>query len=161
MLSAYAPLLLATGLAAATPDIAELALRDQYGHEDSVVAHNSAVVVVIVIDAKRLRKIKGWEKGLLARFPELEFMRVADIPTAPPVTEARVAEKLVQRVPQGVSVLIDMQRRWANTLSLDTSQPNLLVFNQQGKIAARYAGHPTEGFLERVSTRVAEVLEGS
>lgn len=161
MLSACAPLLLATGLLAATLDVAELSLRDQYGREDSVAAHDSAVVVVIVIDAKRLRKIKGWEKGLLERFPGLEFMRIADVPTDPPVTEARVAEKLSQRVPQGVSVLIDMDRRWARALSLDTSQPNLLLFNQQGKIAARYAGHPTDGFLERVSARVKEVLEGS
>ena len=161
MLSACAPLLLAATLATAVPDIAEISLRDQYGQEDSVAAHDDAVVVVIVIDAKRLRKIKAWEKGLLERIPGLEFMRIADVPSEPPVTEARVAEKLIARVPKGVSVLIDMDRRWATALSLDTSQPNLLLFNRQGKIAARYRGHPTDGFLERVATRVRQVLEES
>lgn len=161
MLNACASLLLAAGLSAATLDIAELRLRDQHGHEDSVAAHGRAVLVVIVVDAKRLRKIKGWEEGLVENVPGLEFLRIANVPAEPPVTEARVAEKLLQRVPEGISVLIDMERRWATTLSLDTSQPNILLFNQDGKIAARYRGHPTDGFLERVATRVKEVLEGS
>lgn len=133
--------------------LSQLNLRDQYGAEDSLAAHRGQVVVVMVVTAKRLRNIRPWERDLRERFEDIEYLRIADVPEDPPATYDEVAQKLVERVPEGVSVLIDLDRRWATTLGLDTSRPNILVFNSDGKLVSAHRGrHDPE--------LAAQVLEG-
>jgi hypothetical protein len=74
--------------------LADLRLLDQYGREDSLRAHRGQVVLVTVVHAKRLRKLQSWEKALRERLEGVHYMRVADVPADPPVTQEDVAEKL-------------------------------------------------------------------
>lgn len=120
--------------------LADLTLRDQRGGEDSLRSHQGRVVLVTVVNARRLRKLKSWEKALRERLDGVDYLRVADVPQDPPVAFDEVAEKLLKRVPDDVAVLIDMDGEWARSLELDTSQPNLLVFDREGRLVSAYRG---------------------
>jgi len=139
-------------------ELAELVLPDQRGGEDSLAAHRGKVVVAMVVTAQRLRNLKGWERDLRARFEELDFVRVADVPQDPPVTYRDVADKLATRVPDEVAVLIDVDRRWSSTLGLDTDRPNLLLIDADGRLVATYRGRPEPELVDEVAKRIEELL---
>ena len=139
-------------------EVAELVLPDQRGDRDSLSAHRGNVVVTMVVTARRLRNLKGWERDLRERFEEVEFLRVADVPEDPPVTYRDVADKLADRVPEEVAVLIDVDRRWANALGLDTDRPNILLIDRQGHLVARFRGRSEPELVEEVSLRIEELL---
>jgi hypothetical protein len=87
----------------------------------------------------------------------VHYIRVADVPVEPPVTHEEMAEKLLKRVPEEVSILIDLERRWATALGLDTSQPNLLVFDRSGRLVSSHRGRRSR-FLEAYVSRDLEKL---
>lgn len=138
--------------------IADVRLRDQFDQEDSVAAHRGEVVMVMVITAKRLRKLKRWEVELRKRFADLHVIRVADIPGEPPLTVEQVTRKLALWVPKDISVLIDMDRAWASALPLKTRSPNLVLFNRKGNMTARFRGPVSPDFLEVVSEQVEKAM---
>jgi hypothetical protein len=144
MLTALANLLLASALlaepAASLEAVSGVRLRDQFGAEDSLDAHRGRFVVVMVVDAKRLRKLKPWERELRERFEQLDYLRIAEVPDDPPTTWERVADKLREQVPEGVSVLIDLENRWSTALDLDASRPNILIIDAAGRLVAAFAG---------------------
>lgn len=161
------PLLLALALDAPRPvearnvaPLAELKLRDQYGREDSLAAHRGQVVLVTVVHAKRLRKLKSWEAALRERLADVHYLRIADVPAEPPVTHEEVAQKLRERVPEEVPILIDLQRLWAHALSLDTEQPNLLIFDRGGQLVSTYRGSRTPALEADVRRDLEKLLEG-
>ena len=133
-----ASILLVTVTLGQIPAVADIALMDQHGVSDRLAAHRDHVVVVMVVTGKRLRNLKAWEKELRESYPEVHFLRIADIPEEPPVTREQVAEKLAKRVPEDISILIDIERRWAGEMKLDTGRPNLLLFDEEGKLAAAF-----------------------
>ncbi len=151
-------LLLAISVSVSAETIAELTLRDQYDQEDSVAAPRGEVVMVMVITAKRLRKLKRWEVELRSRFADLHFIRVADIPGEPPLTEEQVARKIALWVPKDISVLLDMDRAWASALPLKTRSPNLVLFNRAGNMTARFRGPVSADFLDVVSEQVEKAM---
>lgn len=153
-------LLLAGLLAGAPAEVLDLELRDQHGGSDRLAAHRGEVVVVMVVTARRLRNLKGWERDLRERYEDLRFMRVVDVPADPPVSYDDVASKLVKRVPEGIAVLIDMNRGWATALDLDTGRPNLLLFDRDGHLAARTRGRAKQDLVEPFAARIAALLEG-
>lgn len=138
-------------LALATPP----PLRDQLGREDGLADRRGKTVVALVVDARHLRSLKGWEVELHDRLPQVSFLRVADVPKDPPVTWKRVADKLRDRVPDEVSVEIDLERTWATTYELDTSEVNLLVFDAGGKLTARFRGRRGKPLVEQIVAAVA------
>ncbi len=140
------------------PSVTEQLLRDQHGRTSTVAGHRDHVAVVMVITASRLRHLKVWQRDLQERFEAVRYVLIADVPSDPPVTWERVAEKLVRRVPEEVSVWIDLERRWASELELDTSRPNLLLFDRDGKLTARFEGRKNEVLLERVSLALEELV---
>jgi hypothetical protein len=132
-------------------------LPDQFGHEQGLAQHRGSAVVALVVTAKRLRAIKGWELDLKERLPDVGFLRVVDVPEEPPVTWERVAGKLRERVPRQVPIGIDLERRWAAAYSLDTAEVNVLVFGPDGQLAARFRGRRSKPLLERVVAAAARV----
>ena len=151
--------ILAIGLLTGVPaEVAELVLPDQRGDRDSLAAHRGDVVVAMVVTARRLRNLKGWERDLRDRFDEVEFFRVADVPDDPPVTYQDVVDKLAERIPEGVSVLIDVDRRWSTELGLDTGRPNILLIDREGNLAARFRGRSEPELVEEVSRKIEELL---
>jgi hypothetical protein len=142
-----------------TPEVASIELTDQHGQRDSVARHRDEVLVTMVVTASRLRNLKAWERELRERFPELRFVRIADVPQDPPVTLERVANKLAQRVPEEVSVLIDLERRWADELELETDRPNLLLFDRRGRLASAIRGRAEPDLLDRFCADIATILE--
>jgi hypothetical protein len=151
-----ASILLVAATVGQTPAVADLELMDQHGVPDRLAAHRDHVVVVMVVTGKRLRNIKAWEKELREEYAEVHFLRIADIPEEPPVTREDVARKLVKRVPEEISILIDIERRWARELELDTDRPNLLIFDADGRLAAAFHGRMEPTRLEEVRA----VLDG-
>lgn len=162
MLTGFANLLLAGAMlthpAASLQEIDGLRLRDQHGIEDSLAAHRGRVVVVMVVEARRLRTLKAWERDLRERFDGIEFLRIAEVPDDPPPSYERVAAKLAEQVPDGVPVLIDMERRWATALGLDPSRPNLLLVNPAGGLEAVFAGRHEPGLAAEVAARLDELV---
>jgi hypothetical protein len=111
-------------------------------------------VVALVVTARHLRALKGWEVELHQRLSGLRFLRVADVPEQPPVTWERVAGKLRERVPAQVPIGIDLARTWAATYGLDTSEVNVLVFDPRGELAARFRGRRSKPLVEQVVAAV-------
>ena len=162
MLTGFANLLLAGAMlthpAASLQEIDGLRLRDQHGIEDSLAAHRGRVVVVMVVEARRLRTLKAWERDLRERFDGIEFLRIAEVPDDPPPSYERVAAKLAEQVPEGVPVLIDMERRWATALGLDPGRPNLLLVNPAGGLEAVFTGRHEPGLAAEVAARLDELV---
>jgi hypothetical protein len=146
----------------AEADLAELGavkLTDQYGAEDALARHRGRVVVVMVVTAKRLRNIRPWERDLREHFDdEIDYLRITDVPEDSPATQERIAAKLVDRVPDGVSVLIDVERRWATALALDTSRPNILVIDGDGVLVSAYHGRHSPELAAVVIERLKVIL---
>jgi hypothetical protein len=129
------------------------------GETDSLAAHRGRVVLVLVVTAKRLRTIRPWEEDLRQRFEGLEVLRVTDVPADSKASLDRVAGKLRERVPDGVSVLLDLERRWATALGLDTGTPNLLVIGRDGALLDAFAGRHDPELADRVAASLARRLE--
>jgi hypothetical protein len=136
----------------------EVQLRDQYGSTDSLAAHHGHVVVVMVVDAKRLRNLRPWVRELREHFDDLETILIAEVPADPPTTYERVVEKLGERIPDDVSILIDMESLWAQTLDLDASRPNLLLMDRAGNLTATYQGRHEPGLAATVVKHVEALL---
>lgn len=151
-------LLAGGGAASELVSAASVELLDQQGRPSSVVAHRDHVAVVMVVTASRLRGLRAWQRELQERFESVRYVLVADVPADPPVTYERVVEKLVDRIPDEVSVLIDIDRRWASELDLDTARPNLLLFDRQGRLISRFRGREDPALLESVSRALEELL---
>lgn len=148
--------------AADTPSLASIAsleLRDLEGNLDSLDAHRGQAVVVMVVNARRLRTLKAWEKDLRDRFADLHYLRIADVPRDPPTTYERVVAKLGQRVPEEVPVLIDMDGAWSTALGLDTDRPNLLLVRPDGTLAATFEGRHGLELADRVAASLRELME--
>ncbi len=133
-------------------------LPDQRGDADSVAAHRDRIAVVMVVTARRLRNLRSWQKALQERFEDVDFVLIADVPADPPVTYEQVVSKLERRIPDPVRVLIDVERRWATALELDTERPNILLFDRQGRLAAKFRGREEPDLVERVSRELAGLI---
>ncbi len=124
----------------AVAELSGLKLRDQFGNEDHLAAHQGRVIVVMVVTAKRLRNIKPWESDLRQQVDGVEYLRITDVPEESPADLEQIADKLRERVPEEVPVLIDLERRWATALDLDTDRPNLLLIDARGRLVATFRG---------------------
>ncbi len=134
-------LLLAAASQADTQQLSDLPkLIDQYGEAMKIDEVDSEVAIAIVVSAKRLRRLKKWEVALRDRFPELEILRVADIPQTTPVTHADVAEVLKKRLPPNFPVGLDLKGEWSAILELDSSVPNIVVFDAKGELRSIHHG---------------------
>jgi hypothetical protein len=147
--------------AAGLEALAALELPDQRGGADSLAAHRGQPVLVVVVDARRLGTVRRWERDLLERFPGLHVLTVADVNESRPTTVERVAEVLARRVPAEVPVLIDIERRWAVGLGLDTAAPNLLLVDARGAEAARFRGRHSEQLAAVVAGHIAQLRAGT
>jgi cytochrome oxidase Cu insertion factor (SCO1/SenC/PrrC family) len=136
----------------------DVQLRDQYGYPHTLAAHHGRVVVVMVVDAKRLRNLRPWAKELGEHFDNLETILIAEVPSDPPTTYERVVEKLSEKIPDEVSVLIDMKSLWAQTLNLDASRPNLLLIDRNGHLTATYRGSHEPGLAATVVKHIEVLL---
>jgi hypothetical protein len=134
-------------------------LLDQYGVPDSLEARGEQVRVVIVVSAKRLRRLKPWEEALWNEYPDLPIVRVADIPRTAPTSYDDVAAKLRKRLPEDVSVLIDLDGVWAERYGLDVSVPNLLIFAPDGTLVATHAGMYSRKRFDALDADLRRVLE--
>jgi hypothetical protein len=158
VIQAFAAVVLAA--AAALGSLGALELPDQRGGHDSLDAHRGHPVLVVVVDARRLASVRRWERDLLTRYPKLHVLTVADVNESRPTTVGRVAEVLARRVPPEVAVLIDIERRWARELALDTASPNLLLVAPDGSLAQAFRGRYTDELAAEVATGIA-ALEGA
>jgi hypothetical protein len=156
MLGLAVSILMLTAAPGEVPPVAGVELRDQHGETDSLAAHRGEVVVAMVVTARRLRNLRPWERDLKDRLPEVSFLRIADVPEDPPVTYEKVARKLAKRVPEEISILIDLERRWSKALDLDTDRPNLLLIDRQGRLVEAFRGRHDPELADRVSA----ALEG-
>jgi len=115
-------------------------LRDQFGVAGGLAQHSGQVQVAIVVTAKKLRRLKPWERALRENYPDLPVLRVADVPVTAPTEHEQVAEKLRKRLPEDVVVLIDLDGAWSQRYQLDVSVPNLLVFDAGGELRSVHSG---------------------
>jgi len=132
--------LLTTASAGMAIDAAQLTLRDQFGQSGGLADDAAGLQVVIVVSAKRLRRIKPWEEAIRQIDSDVPVIRVADVPRTPPADYAVVADKLKKRLPPDLPVLIDLNGLWAETFGLDTDVPNILIFDGSGTLLGRHAG---------------------
>ena len=150
----------ATDQPARFDEISHVKLRDQYGHEACLADHRGKIVVVMVVTANRLRNIRPWEEELRQHFEEIDFLRITDVPEESPASYQQIAEKLMERVPEGVSVLIDLDRLWATTLELDTERPNLLLIDADGNLIGGFRGKHSPELAREIVEALQVVLDG-
>jgi hypothetical protein len=115
-------------------------LRDQFGVARGLDQHSGQVQIAIVVTAKKLRRLKPWERAIRENYPDLPVLRVADVPVTAPTEHEQVAEKLRKRLPEDVVVLIDLDGVWSQRYQLDVSVPNLLVFDARGELRSVHSG---------------------
>lgn len=140
--------------------IAPVTLVDQHGAEGDLARHRGRVVVAMVVTAKRLRNIRPWERDLREHFGDrLVYLRITDVPEDSPATLEKISGKLAERVPDGVSVLIDIDRVWASGLHLDTARPNILVINSGGELVASYRGRHEAALAAKVIDDLKGLLD--
>ncbi|MBM4197006.1 MAG: hypothetical protein FJ197_07920 [Gammaproteobacteria bacterium] len=139
----------------------ELEWPDQRGGSGGLVAHRGQVAVVVVVDARRLAQVRRWEEQLLGRYPDLPVVTVADVDEDSKPELERVRTVLARRVPPEVSVLIDLERDWARTLSLDTGAPNILVLGGNGNVVEHLRGRWTAEGGERLLQSVARLRQAA
>ena len=143
--------------AAEAPEALLAPLRELRAGSDSLAARRGTPQVVFVVSASRLRRVKDWEAQLDRRVRGVAFLRVADVPPEPGrprPSHEDVAATLSKRVPAGVRVLIDVERRFAETLALDTREVNVLLFDAALGSVGRARGRPSGENLERVVARL-------
>jgi len=116
------------------------AVIDQFGQPVSLSDSEPTVRVAILVSAKRLRRLRKWETALRNRFPQLDILRVADVPRDAPTRYEDVAEVFRKRLPEDVGVGIDLAGDWASQLEVDPSVPNILVFAGSGDLEAVHSG---------------------
>ena len=100
----------------------------------------------------------GYVGGFTKKGAKAAF--IAEVPADPPTTYERVVEKLGERIPDDVSVLIDMESLWAGALGLDSTLPNLLLVDREGNLSATYQGRYEPGLGATVVKHV-EVLQAT
>jgi hypothetical protein len=150
------------GSVAANDSVAGLALRDQFGDVVGLEDGTSGLQVAIVVSAKRLRRIKPWEQALKGYDGDLPVIRVADVPRTAPTEYETVAETLRKRLPEDVNVLVDLEGLWASRFELDTSVPNVLIFNGSGELLSAHRGMYKRALFEGVEAdlqRLGESLQ--
>jgi len=125
--------------------LADVELADQFGGSDRLGAWRGQPVAVIVVNVRRLGGIQRWQEEAASAWPDLAWLRIADINEPGEVDLARVAGTLRRRVPPGVPVLMDAQRHWARAFALDTEQPAVLLFAADGRLAGRWQGRWNAG----------------
>lgn len=128
---------------------------DQFGRADSLANLHGTPVIVVVVGVRRLAMIESWERDLRERVPGIRFLNVADLPADAPVDLERTAATLRKRVPAGVAVLMDPARQWATAFALDTTMPNLLIFDASGQLTARFRGRWTAELAAQVAAAFA------
>jgi hypothetical protein len=116
------------------------ALKDQHGNSGGLDRQSSQIQIAIVVSAKRLRRIKPWEKALFEYDDSLQVIRVADVVQSTPVQYQQVADKLRKRLPEDVNVLIDVDGIWVKAFDLDSSHPSVLIFDGAGRLLAKHEG---------------------
>lgn len=126
------------------------ALQDQYGETSGLTDFAQQPVLAIVVSTRKLRWIGRWEAAIRPQVPDLVSIRVADVTDEPPPNFATAAGLLRERVPEGISVLIDMNNEWANRYGLDTREPCLLLFDSDHRIVAQFRGRPRKALLNDV-----------
>jgi hypothetical protein len=134
--------------------VASIGLEDQLGRRDALERHRGRPVLAMVVDAGALRQLRSWELAIRQELPDLDFFRVADVPRDRGITRQKVLDRLEGRVPQEVSILIDMEGRWAGAFELDTSTPNLLLFDADLELAHVFRGRQTPAMVDRVVAAV-------
>jgi len=162
LFSSVSALIMAAALAVSqgsVDTVSGLLLRDQHGQQDSLAEHRGHVVVVTVVTARRLRNIKPWERNLRERFDGIHYLRIADVPADSRADHDAVAARIRERVPEGVSVLIDMDRVWATELQLDTERPNLLIIDRDGRLVATSGGLFSPELLQPLADQLEDLLE--
>jgi hypothetical protein len=138
----------------------QLSLRDQHGTQDSLQAHEGQVLVVMVVTAKRLRNIRPWERDIREQLGDVDFLRITDVPDDSTATYERIAKKLQERVPEEISGLIDVERRWATALGLDTGRPNILLIDGDGTLVAAYRGRHSPELAATVIDELRAIRAG-
>jgi hypothetical protein len=138
--------------------LVEISMPDQHGDRHRVSDEEGGVVVVIVVTAKRLRNVRPWERHLRERFDDIRTIRIADLPATSKATLESVSARLRERVPEGVSVLIDTDRLWASRLELDTGRPNLLIIDRDGRLVTSVRGLYTPELGETVIGELERLL---
>jgi len=117
-------------------------LPDQYGQNGGLSDYAGEAVLAIVATPRKLRWIERWEAAIRAEMPGLMSIRVADVTDRPAPDYKKVADMLRKRVPEDISVLIDLQSQWANSYILETSEPCLVLFDSEHNIVAKFRGRP-------------------
>jgi hypothetical protein len=131
-------------------------LQDQYGDSGSLSDYPGEPVLAIVTSARKLRWIGKWEETIRPELPELVSIRIADVTDQPRPGYEEVAKKLRQRIPEGVSVLIDIQNFWASAYELDTDEPCLLLFDSDHNVVATFRGRPKGKLVDAVMVALRE-----
>jgi hypothetical protein len=136
------------------------ALRDQHGRNDPAAARPGRPHAVFVVSARRLRRLKDWQREIDERLEGVGFLRVADVPSEPGQAPPRfedVAATLRKRVPEDVPILIDVERRFRRELALDTREVSVLLFDASGRLAGRVHGRPTPDRVEQATAHLLEL----
>ena len=117
-------------------------LKDQYGQNGGLGDYTGQAVLAIVATPRKLRWIGKWEETIRAEIPGLISIRIADVSEQPPPDPNKVADMLRKRVPEDISVLIDLQRHWASHYTLETNEPCLVLFDSDHEVVAKFRGRP-------------------
>ena len=136
-------------------------LPDQYGNSSGLNDFSGEAVLAIVASTRKLRWIGRWEETIRAEIPELVSIRIADVTDEPPPSYDKLVSILRKRVPEDVSVLIDMQNSWATSYELDTREPCLILLDSDHDVIAKFRGRPKGQLVEDVMSALRDYFSAA
>ncbi len=125
-------------------------LSDHYGNAYPFEPKANEAVLVIVVDARKLRWLGKWEKKLRASLPALSSYRVTGSLDDPKPDYDSVAKAIRRHVFEEIPIGIDLEDYWANRYSLDIAEPCLLLLNGDQEVVARWRGRPRQELVTEV-----------
>jgi len=126
-------------------------LPDQLGGQDSLQAHKGQIVLVLVTDVRRLRRMRRWSKAMIPLSREIEDLHILRIASLPPGSDIDKVRRFLQdRVPLDVPIFIDAHGHWARAFNLDTGTMNLLIFDRTGTLHQNRSGKFSRDLLAEV-----------
>jgi hypothetical protein len=153
--------LLASSVAVAQESAREILLKDQFGHVDGPGRHRGQAVLLIYGKVEGMRRMKAWEERIREQVPgALVVLRGVDArPARGQKTEAEVNERLRQRVPSDIAILVDWTGELVRVYRLPDAEVSTTVLDGKARACHTVAGAVTPEALETVRHVIQQVRE--
>jgi preprotein translocase subunit SecF len=140
---------------------AALLLRDQNGRRDGPGLHRGETMLLLFGKPTGLRRMKTWEKRILAKAGDpVRVLRAVDVREVRGTkTEAEIDARLRKDVPPEIAILVDREGELARAFALPDAEVSATVIDPLGEACGTVSGPADEEGVARMTRMLAGVRE--